>query len=236
MGRVSVSSKIPGEVYALSVEQGYQSGEIYRIGGCLVVQHYCGFVFLRGDVGGRDLNELYERVQSSRRAILFSSDKVISDFCRSIENVNCGRRIFFEYRAGEIALPALPEGAVVRSIDAVDLERIKGHITPDFSWEDRASFLSNGIGYCITFGDDIAAWAFSAGISDSEIDIGVETAEEYRGRGLSPIVASYMVDHILRLGKVPVWACDAANNASKKVALKVGFEIVGECDRFVLKG
>lgn len=231
-----MSGNIPGEVYALSVEQGYQSGEIFTVGGCKAILHNCGFLFLRGEPTIEELDELYERVQSSRRAIMFTRDKKIFDHLSAKENVNVGRRILFEYRLGSIVLPALPEGAEIREIDASNIASLAGRITPDFSWADHSSFLSKGKGYCIVINGDIAAWAFSSGISDTEIDIGVETSEKYRGRGLSTIAASYMVDYILRLGKTPVWACDAANLASKKVALKVGFEIVEECDRLVLKG
>ena len=36
-----------------------------------------------------------------------------------------------------------------------------------------------------------------------------------------------MVNEILRRGKTPVWGCDTRNEASMRLALSVGFEIVG---------
>ena len=155
-----------GEVYALSVEQGYQGGEIFTVGGCKVILHDCGFLFLRGEPSSEELDEIYRRVQSSRRAILFTSDKKIFDRLSAKENVNAGRRIFFEYRADHVDLPALPEGAKICEIDETNINVLGGRITPDFSWSDHDSFLRKGKGYCVVIGDDIAAWAFSSGISD----------------------------------------------------------------------
>ena len=73
----------------------------------------------------------------------------------------------------------------------------------------------------------MAACAFSSGISNDYVDIGVETAEECRGKGYGRIVVSAMVNETLRRGKTPVWGCDTRNEASMRLACSVGFEIVG---------
>ena len=73
----------------------------------------------------------------------------------------------------------------------------------------------------------MAACAFSSGVSKDYVDIGVETAEECRGKGYGKIVAYAMVKEILRRGKLPVWDCDTRNEASMRLACSVGFEIIG---------
>ena len=78
-------------------------------------------------------------------------------------------------------------------------------------------------------GDTPAAWAFSAAVSDDEIDIGVETLERFRGKGLAAAAASEMIRFSLAAGKKPVWACHAGNIASRKTAEKIGLVKTGEC-------
>ena len=43
--------------------------------------------------------------------------------------------------------------------------------------------------------------AFSAAVSSMEIDIGVETHEDYRRKGLAAILAGRMCEHIAAIGK-----------------------------------
>ena len=59
------------------------------------------------------------------------------------------------------------------------------------------------------------------------MDIGVETAEECRGKGYGRLVSAAMVKETLRRGKIPVWDCDTRNEASMRLACSVGFKIVG---------
>lgn len=74
-----------------------------------------------------------------------------------------------------------------------------------------------------------AAWAFSAAISDYEIDIGVETDAQFRRRGFAFDAAAAMCRDIISHGKTPVWACHAANIASQTLAAALGFVPAGHC-------
>ena len=104
---------------------------------------------------------------------------------------------------------------------------MSGKIIPTFSWEDKRTFLEKGFGYCLIKDGHMAACAFSSGVSKDYVDIGVETAEECRGKGYGKIVAYAMVKEILRREKLPVWDCDTRNEASMRLACSVGFEIIG---------
>jgi RimJ/RimL family protein N-acetyltransferase len=109
------------------------------------------------------------------------------------------------------------------------LRSVKGRITPAFSWQSPETFQQNGMGFCAVCGDIPAGWAFSAAVSDNEIDIGVETAAEHRRNGLAEACASAMIQEILRRGKTPVWACAGQNAASAALACKLGFVPAGKC-------
>ena len=111
------------------------------------------------------------------------------------------------------------------TLDNYDL--MSGKIIPTFSWEDKRTFLEKGFGYCLIKDGHMAACAFSSGVSKDYVDIGVETAEECRGKGYGKIVAYAMVKEILRREKLPVWDCDTRNEASMRLACSVGFEIIG---------
>jgi predicted GNAT family acetyltransferase len=122
----------------------------------------------------------------------------------------------------------------IERIDASNINTIQGRIVPAFSWESNDAFLKNGFGYVAMDGEKFAAIAFSAAVSSEEVDIGVETNEAYRNRGLAKIVARYMIREILNIVKIPVWAHAAGNTASMKTALGVGFKEI-YCNTMIRK-
>ena len=69
----------------------------------------------------------------------------------------------------------------------------------------------------------VCAVAFSAAVSLDEIDIGVETHEDYRRNGLAALLTNKMCEHIIEIGKKPVWAHATSNTGSMNTALKCGF-------------
>lgn len=226
---------VRGEIYLMSVEQGYQKSEVIKAGPCILHRHYCGFCFITGEPNANALDDIYMKAQDLDRAVLFTNDDTVIDYCKR-KNIKTGTRYFFEYKRKEVQVPDIPEGFRLQPVNKDNIYKLEGRIKPDFSWDNNEDFLSKGIGLLLTKDDEPAAWAFSAAVSDTEIDIGVETNEKYRGKGLSTIVASSMADVVLKQGKTPVWACDSNNIASQKVALKAGFEKIGECTTVVLKG
>lgn len=106
---------------------------------------------------------------------------------------------------------------------------LSGTIVPSLFWINIKDFLAKGKGYCISCGDDIATWAFSAAVSSKEIDIGVETNPKYQQQGLGKIVAKKMIQYTIEQSKKPVWACHYKNDASAKMAEKLGFIKMSEC-------
>ena len=222
-----------GEVYPESVLQGYQSGEVYRFGGCRVVWHSCGFAFMYGIPTAKDITQIsylmYTARLEDRRFVLFCENERLGRYFEMNSGVKVEKRYLFELAQDKPCSVDLPDGFEIRPIDAHILPRLDGRIKPSFSWDSDEQFLKNGAGFCAMCGETPAAWAFSAAVSDTQNDIGVETLESYRGKGLAAAVAGKMAEYVLSIGKKPVWACHSENIASRKTAEKIGFEKVGEC-------
>lgn len=228
-----------GKVYPLSVSQGFQYGDIftYSANNCEAVLfwHYCGFAYLAGKPDKAFLEDVYKPMlnrnnTNSRRFILMTNDKETEIFFQSKDGVSIDRRYLFEYTENKSPeFSTIPSGFEIREINSELLAEIHGGIVPLLFWESSENFLKKGKGYCVLDGKNVAAWAFSAAVSSSEIDIGVETAENYRGRGLAAAAAKMMIKYAYDVGKSPVWACHCNNAASKRLAEKIGFAKTSEC-------
>lgn len=234
-----------GKVYPLSVSQGFQYGDIFTYpannGEAVLFWHYCGFAYIAGKPDEAFLEDVYKLMLNSnntysRRFILMTNDKDTENFFRSKDGVCIDRRYLFEYTENQSpVIPTLPSGFEIREINPELLSVIHGGIVPSLFWESSENFLKKGKGYCILENSNIAAWAFSAAVSSSEIDIGVETAEKYRGHGLASASAKAMIKYAFDVGKSPVWACHCNNAASKRLAEKIGFVKASECSIIKLK-
>ena len=219
-------------VYPLSIAEGYQSGDIIADNvtdvQCVMFWHYCGFAYLSGKVTEPFLNRIcedYFRKETERRFILIADDDKVIQFFEGKDGLVMDRRK--EYRFGDdvtFSKENLQTDLRIEKIDASNIKAIQGRIIPAFSWDSDDAFLKNGFGYVAMDGEKFSAIAFSAAVSSEEVDIGVETNEAYRNRGLAKILAGYMIREILTTGKTPVWAHAAGNTASMKTALGVGFK------------
>lgn len=224
-----------GAVYPLSIAETIQKGDIFTNDHSFLFWHYCGFAFIYGEYDENFFNWIYEIFFShnsvtSRRFILFVSSEAVKHFFLKKDNIVLENRYFYEYRKGSSDnIPILPLGYRICEIDKELLDKISGNITPSFSWNNSAEFLKKGKGYCIIDGETVAAWAFTAAISEEEIDIGIETKSEYQRLGLAAIAAEKMIQYSFNQHKRPVWACHSNNIASQKLAEKLGFVKTHEC-------
>ena len=163
---------------------------------------------------------------SGRMALQAENDPALRDMIMKTPMVAAYERYIFEF-AGEKDGILHTAGSDLKPITPENYDLMKGRIIPTFSWESKEAFLEKGFGYCLIEDGQMAACAFASGVSNDYVDIGVETAEEYRGKGYGKIVSAAMVRETLRRGKTPVWDCDTRNEASMRLACSVGFKIVG---------
>lgn len=213
-------------VYPLSIAEGFQDGNVIFSDDskAALFWHYCGFAYLSGRVEESFLEKIYQEYFEKtldRRFVLITDNSKVIEFFSDKDDIVTDKRV--EYRFGNL-LQSAPECKYkVEPISANNYDRIHGNIVPTFSWSCKEHFLKNGFGFVALDVDKVIAVAFSAAVSSDEVDIGVETDENYRHQGLAKVVADRMCREIISQGKKPVWAHAIANEGSKYTALGVGF-------------
>jgi len=216
-------------VYPCSIAEGFQSGDIYVNDGANVESvffwHYCGFGYISGRASEKFMRDIYSEmiaVHNGRRLVLITSDDDVKAFFRD-KDVRMDSRAEYSYLHPGNPLATERNAFRIERIDAENISKIEGRIIPSFSWESSDRFLKDGFGYIALDQGRVCAVAFSAAVSSDEVDIGVETHEDYRRKGLAAILVNRMCEHITEIGKRPVWAHAISNKGSMNTALKCGF-------------
>lgn len=114
---------------------------------------------------------------------------------------------------------------IVRT-DKMLFNEMKGSVIPQYFWNNADDFCKNGIGFSLLDENRLASTAYSAFILDYFLELGIETIEEFRGKGFAQYVCSALIDYCLEHGYEPIWSCKYENTASFKLAQKLGFEPV----------
>jgi RimJ/RimL family protein N-acetyltransferase len=117
----------------------------------------------------------------------------------------------------------LPAGFEIRAIDRPLLERCEWRSEMEFYCGSLDNFLANGIGTCLMRGDDIIVEAYASSLGGGRAEIGAVTRAAYRGQGYAPIACAYLIEACEERGCQPNWSCDIDNEASIRVARKLGF-------------
>jgi GNAT superfamily N-acetyltransferase len=154
--------------------------------------------------------------------VLITSDDDVIAFFRN-KNVLMESRAEYFYLSPQKERSILTDGFQIERINLDNIHRIEGRIIPSFFWETSEQFLKAGFGYVALDQERVCAIAFSAAVSSDEIDIGVETYEDYRRKGLATVLADRMCEDIIEIGKKPVWAHSTSNKGSLNTAIKCGF-------------
>lgn len=223
------------KVYPLSIAEGFQAGEIFADSAehprVLLYWHACGFGFTAGELHEDFVREIVGFMRNPRQnhggrlALEAGEDAVLERLLLSDDHIRKQEQNSFAFVGA--ANDEILADTEILPITAENCGRLTGRITPRFSWDSAAQFLSHGFGYCILHEGEFAACSFSAGISRAYVDIGVETAERFRGKGYGRRVVSRMIAEILRRGQIPVWQCHVSNEASKRLAQSQGFVLRG---------
>ena len=224
------------KVYPLSILEGIQKGEIFvdsdENPAAALIWHYCGFATILGNYNEAFVKETVKLMQnppdghSGRMALQTENDKRLNDMLLRTSIPVKHERYVFKFAGEKYEIPKTIVSEL-KEITAANYELMKGKIIPAFSWESKEAFIEKGFGYCLIGNGKMMACAFASGVSKDYVDIGVETAEECRGKGFGKIVSAAMVKETLRRRKTPIWDCDIRNEASMKLACSVGFEVTG---------
>jgi len=135
----------------------------------------------------------------------------------------------------------LPNDLQIRGIDAEIFEHCLWREEMTFYAGSAANFLMHGIGVClmkvgrghraaqgdseacIKKSDQILAEAYASAMGKTRAEIGAITKEAFRSRGYAPIACAYLIEECRRRGYQAYWSCDGDNDASIRVAQKLGF-------------
>jgi GNAT superfamily N-acetyltransferase len=112
---------------------------------------------------------------------------------------------------------------VVRS-DKNIFNEMKGSVIPLYFWDTADDFFKKGIGFSFFYNCKLASTAYSAFLIEDKLEIGIETVEEFRGKGFAQYTCSALIDYSIENNYEPVWSCRNENTASYKLAQKLGFE------------
>ncbi|MBQ6932966.1 MAG: GNAT family N-acetyltransferase [Clostridia bacterium] len=221
-----------GKIYPQAIAENIQYGDIYEDKNAVLFHAYGGFAYVAGEMNEDFLSEVYSMMTDenrSRRFILLTRDENIHSYFALKDNISIEKRYLYQYFSDSGIEISLADSCEIKEMDKNILENLSGRIIPSLFWQNTDEFIEKGKGYCVMQGNEIAAWAFSASVSCEEIDIGLETAEKYRGQGLATVAAKMMMKYTQEQGKAPVWACYYKNMASQKIAEKLGFSKTAEC-------
>jgi GNAT superfamily N-acetyltransferase len=134
---------------------------------------------------------------------------------------------FFDYDVRSQTLADLrgsvPDGCEIRPIDRQLLQRCEWRSDVEFYCGSLDGFLANEMGLCLIHGDEIMVEAYVSSFGDTHAEIGAVTRAAYRGHGYAPIICAYLIQACEQRGYQAYWSCDAENQASKRVAQKLGF-------------
>lgn len=131
-----------------------------------------------------------------------------------------------KYKSTIAAHPVSPSEAIVPTTQELALA-MPGAVTPRFFWrfaEDGSLCIDAGFTRVVE--GKPASTAFASCRTERELEIGIETADGYRGHGYAFDVSAALIAYCLEQGLEPVWACRLENEGSFRLAQRLGFEPV----------
>ncbi|MGB4848789.1 MAG: GNAT family N-acetyltransferase [Saprospiraceae bacterium] len=115
-----------------------------------------------------------------------------------------------------------PEIKIVRT-DKRIFRDMKGSVVPFYFWDNEDDFLKNGVGFSLFYNGRLASTAYSSYIHEDKFEIGIETIEEFRGKGFAEHTCTAFIQYCIENNYEPIWSCRIENIGSYKLALKLGF-------------
>jgi len=109
-----------------------------------------------------------------------------------------------------------------RNLDFRNRDFVYAHI--DQFWETQEDFYNKGYGYAAIEGFEIIGVCYSSFVTKEKHAIGVETLPQHHKRGVGTSLAALVAKDIAQNGFDSYWDCSLSNEASKKIALRLGFQ------------
>lgn len=241
-------------LFAWSVVENHVTGKVYtdqatRPGSFYVVHPY-GMSLLFGDTGNDRFNlrlqdylfnANQERVREEwLQAYPGSWNKLLSVMLgnrlvtagtsqtdNNLKKIEVHTRVNFKFNPQKhrgVKRSLIPGGYKIVRMDHDLFEKMNGSVVPRFFWDSANDFIYHGVGFSIVIGDRPVSSAYSAYIIGKQLELGIETIPEYRGKGLAMHTCSALIDFCLSRDYEPVWSCRLENTGSYLLAQKLGFD------------
>ena len=134
-------------------------------------------------------------------------------------NFRFNKKKYFVFRS------SIPDNKyLIHRTDKGMFEDMNGSVVPKYFWEDAEQFHKQGIGFSLFFEDNLASTAYSAFITKTQLEIGIETNQNNRGKGFAILTCASLIDYCIDHNLEPVWSCKLENIGSYLLAQKLGFE------------
>lgn len=93
-------------------------------------------------------------------------------------------------------------------------------------WSSREDFKKKGFGYAAVDGKEIIGVCYSSFVTKDTHAIGIETVPNFQNKGVGTYLGSLIVEDICHNGLITYWDCSLDNEPSKKLAERLGFNLV----------
>lgn len=113
--------------------------------------------------------------------------------------------------------------SIVRA-DGQMFRDMQGSVVPLYFWDSEEDFLKHGIAFALFYKGELASMSFSSYWLGNEFEMGIETKENFRGKGFAELVCKAIIDYCVENNYEPIWSCRLENIGSYKLAQKLGFE------------
>lgn len=238
--RAVVESKVSGQVFADRADDPHTFYILHSYGMSLLVgdhsnaefnERFRAYALNEGD--RRDRHEWMQVWPREWNDVLVSllGDVLVSVAGNTREKgvVELNGRANFRFSPvvyGHRVRTELPTGVEIVRTDAEMFEAMPGSVVPKYFLDSIEDFMSDGVGFSLLSGGKLAATAFSAYLRGDQLELGIETVPEFRGKGFAELVCRALIDWCIHNGYEPLWSCRFENTASYALAQKLGFEPV----------
>ena len=195
---------------------------------CVLRSSWYGCTFIGGEIDPDVLGLAIQQLCKAGGILLNLADPHAANFPLGATDIE--QRIAFYDRP-------LDDPSVDRLIASVppklNVHRVGQETFNCCAWRDQllsiygtvSDYLERSIGFLLVDGKHILSEAHAFFWGDTRVEIGVITADDYRGLGYASIVSAHLVRACEERGYSTYWGCNADNLASIAVAHKLGYRI-----------
>lgn len=148
----------------------------------------------------------------------------------SKDDLQCWDQIVYELSAFEPCLKYSLGNFQALSLRSQEW-RIRNFLNKEFVyahinqfWDTEEDFYEKGYGYAAIVDSEVIGVCYSSFVTKEKHAVGIEILPKHHQRGIGSNLASLVVNDIIQNGYSCYWDCSLNNDASSKLALRLGFK------------